>query len=92
MSKNTLETEWLEITSQYGVYALHAGKARLHARTLEHVHAPGYPHARTRLNVMLCYVMLYVRCLSCLSIPNFPHAPYASGFVFGVSWLRFYKI
>ena len=34
------------MTSQYGVYALHAGLARLYAHA--HAHAPGYPHAHTR--------------------------------------------
>ena len=36
--------------SQYGVYALHAGKARLHA----HAHAPGtHTHAHTDQYVIL---------------------------------------
>jgi hypothetical protein len=30
MSKNVVETEGPQMTSQYGAYALHAGKARLH--------------------------------------------------------------
>ena len=33
MSKNVVEPEGPQITSQYGAYELHAGKARLHART-----------------------------------------------------------
>ena len=33
MSKNVVETEGPQMTSQYGSYALHAGKARLHPRT-----------------------------------------------------------
>jgi hypothetical protein len=31
MSKNMVETEGPQLTSQYGAYALHAGLARLHA-------------------------------------------------------------
>ena len=41
--KNMVETEGQQMTSQYGAYALHAGKSRVHA----HAHAPGYPHTRT---------------------------------------------
>jgi hypothetical protein len=32
MSKNVVDTEGPQITSQYGAYALHAGLARLYAR------------------------------------------------------------
>jgi hypothetical protein len=41
MSKNLLETEGPQITSQYGAYALHAGVSRLHALT--RVHSPARP-------------------------------------------------
>jgi hypothetical protein len=34
MSKNVVVTERLQMTSQYGACALHAGKARLHSRML----------------------------------------------------------
>ena len=40
--KNAVETEWPQMTSQYGAHALHAGLAR-HG----HAHAPWYPHAGT---------------------------------------------
>jgi hypothetical protein len=33
MSKNMMETEGPQMTSQDGAYALHAGYTRLHART-----------------------------------------------------------
>jgi hypothetical protein len=48
MSKNVVETEGPQMTSQYGAYALRAGLARLHARMRmhAHTHAPWYPHAR----------------------------------------------
>ena len=36
MSKNVVDTEGPQMTSQYGACALHAGKARLHALTLMH--------------------------------------------------------
>jgi hypothetical protein len=49
MSKNIVETEGPEMTSQYGVYALHAGLASLYARM--RVHTPSrsgtHIHART---------------------------------------------
>ena len=45
MSKNAVETEGLQMTSQYGAYAFNAGLARLYARA--HAYAPGFPHART---------------------------------------------
>jgi hypothetical protein len=49
MPKNMVETKGLQMTSQYGAYALHAGLARLDART--RLHTPMRPsthtHART---------------------------------------------
>jgi hypothetical protein len=36
MLKNTVEPEGPRMTSQYGTYELHAGYARLHARTRMH--------------------------------------------------------
>ena len=45
MSKIVSETEGLQMTSQYGAYALHAGLARLHART--GMHTPTRPGNRT---------------------------------------------
>jgi hypothetical protein len=45
MSKNMVETEGLQMTSQYGAYALRAGRAWLHARTL--VHTPARTHTQT---------------------------------------------
>jgi hypothetical protein len=48
MSKNVVETEGPQMTSQYGAYALRAGLARLYARTC--MHTPTRPgtniHAR----------------------------------------------
>ena len=35
------------MTSQYGAHALHAGLARLYARTLKHTRPDTYTHART---------------------------------------------
>ena len=46
MSKNRVEREGPQMTSQYGAYALRAGFARLHA--LIRMHSRGYLHARTR--------------------------------------------
>ena len=50
MSKNMVEPEGPQMTSQYGAYALHAGLARLYARM--RMHTPTRPgthmHARTR--------------------------------------------
>jgi hypothetical protein len=50
MSKNIVGTEGSQMTSQYGVYALHAGLARLYARMSVHkLTRPGTQvHARTR--------------------------------------------
>ena len=42
MSKNMVEKDGPQMTSQHGAYALHAGQARLHER----MHTP--KHARTR--------------------------------------------
>jgi hypothetical protein len=38
LSKNIVETEGLQMTSQYGAYTLSAGLASLHARTRTHAH------------------------------------------------------
>jgi hypothetical protein len=48
MSINMVETEGPQMTSQYGAYALHAGKARLHARTLMHTRPGTHTHEHTR--------------------------------------------
>jgi hypothetical protein len=52
MSKNIVETEGPQMTSQYGGYALHAGLAKLLARM--HMHTPTRPgthmHARTSMH------------------------------------------
>jgi hypothetical protein len=45
MSKNMVKSEGPQMTSQHGAYALHAGKARLHART--RMHTPMRPGTRT---------------------------------------------
>ena len=42
MLKNVVQIEAPQMMSQYGIYMLHVGLARLHARA----HAPGYPGAR----------------------------------------------
>ena len=55
MSKNVVETEGPQITSQYGAYALRAGLARLYAsmcmhtptRPGTHMHASRRTHAHT---------------------------------------------
>jgi hypothetical protein len=51
MSKNVVETEGPQMTSQYGAYALHAGLARLHARM--RMHTPTRTHAHTDQYVIL---------------------------------------
>ena len=52
MSKNWVDTEGPQMTSQYGAYALHAALARLHA--LMRMHTPMCPrihmHARARMH------------------------------------------
>ena len=40
MSKNVVESEGSQMTSQYGAYALHAGLARLRAR----IHTPTHQY------------------------------------------------
>jgi hypothetical protein len=49
--KNMVETEGLQMTSQYGAYALHAVFARLHA----HAHTPWHPHTRTHTEISNTY-------------------------------------
>jgi hypothetical protein len=53
MSKNVVETEWPQKTSQYSAYALRAGLARLYARMRMHTPTPlgTHMHARTRKHV-----------------------------------------
>ena len=50
MSKNVVETEGRQMTSQYGAYSLRAVLARIYARMLMHTPTrPGtHMHARTR--------------------------------------------
>ena len=60
MSKNIVETEGPQMTSQYGAYALRAGLARLYARM--HMHTSTRPgnhmHARTSMHTQDQYVIL----------------------------------
>ena len=55
-SKNMVETEKPEMTSQYDAYSLHAGLGRLHARMRKHTparsgtHMHARTHARARLH------------------------------------------
>jgi hypothetical protein len=58
MSKNVVETEGPQEMSQYGVYALHAGKVRLHARTLMHTPTRRVP-TRTRTQTNMLYLLLF---------------------------------
>jgi hypothetical protein len=53
MSKNMVETEGPQMTSQHGAYALHAGLARLHAQA----HAPGCQHASTHAQTNMYYLL-----------------------------------
>jgi hypothetical protein len=50
MSKNSVETEGPQMTTQYGTYALRAGVARLYARMRTHTptRSVTHMHARTR--------------------------------------------
>ena len=64
MSKNIVETEGPQMTSQYGIYALRAGLARLHARThmrtrpVTHMHM----HARTRKHAHTVQYVIFIAC------------------------------
>jgi hypothetical protein len=53
MSKNVLELEGPQITSQYGAYALHAGISKAKC-TQAHAHAPGHKHASTLAHTQIC--------------------------------------
>jgi hypothetical protein len=57
MSKNMVEPEGPQMTSQYGAYALHGGLTRLQSRTRMHTPtSPGtYMHARTRRPILNTY-------------------------------------
>ena len=60
-----VETEGPQMTSQCGAYELHAGKARLHARTRMHMptrpgthtHARAYAHTHRPINNTYCFPM-----------------------------------
>jgi hypothetical protein len=55
MSKNVVQPERPQITSQYGAYTLHARLARLHAPTL--MYTPARPvHARTRTHKYVIFI------------------------------------
>jgi hypothetical protein len=45
------------MTSQYGAYALHAGKARLHSRTLMHTHPDTYTHGCAKRPISNTYCL-----------------------------------
>jgi hypothetical protein len=50
MSKNTVETEWPQVTPQYGAYALCA--------ELAYAHASGYSHARTHAHAVQHVILI----------------------------------
>ena len=52
MSKYVVETEGLQMTSQYGAYALRAGSARLHARM--RMHTPTLPGTHMDKHAQTC--------------------------------------
>ena len=64
MSKNVVETEEPQMTSQYGAYALHAGLARLYARM--RMHTPTRPgihmHARKRKHAHTDQYVMFIAC------------------------------
>jgi hypothetical protein len=51
MSKNVVQTEGPQMTSQYGAYALHAGLATLHACV--HMHTPTRPGTHMRASARM---------------------------------------
>jgi hypothetical protein len=51
MSKNIVETEGPEMTSQYGAYALRVGLARLYARMHMHTSTRPGTHMHTRASM-----------------------------------------
>jgi hypothetical protein len=84
MSKNVVETDGQQMTSQYGAYALHAGLTRLHAlcvRTRPGTHARARKHTQTNNKFYLLLFhsnndtrtrlngTLYAQCPSCLPLP-----------------------
>jgi hypothetical protein len=67
MSKNIVETEGPQMTSQYGAYALSAGLARLYARMRMHkstrpgnnMHARTHARASTQTQTNMWYLLLF---------------------------------
>ena len=51
MSKNMVQTEEPQMTSQYGAYALRAGKGRLHE--LKRIHTPTSAGTRTHARIVI---------------------------------------
>ena len=66
MSKNKAEPEGLQMTSQYGPYALHAGYARLHSCTRMHtyMHTPKRPSTRTYAHIHTHTQICNIYCFS----------------------------
>ena len=54
MSKNIVETDGPQMTSQYGAYALRAGLARLHALMRMHTHTRPGTHMHARSHAQAC--------------------------------------
>ena len=53
MSKNTVDTQGLQMTLQYGAYALRAGFARVYARMRTHARTSMHTHANMRYFLLL---------------------------------------
>ena len=69
MSKNVVETEGPQMTSQYGAYELHAGKPRLHARTHTRTAKKYCCFTATKIREhasLLCFVIRALPVLLCL--------------------------
>jgi hypothetical protein len=64
MSKNMVQTEMPQMTSQYGVYALHAGLAELYARMRVHTPSRLDTHIHTRAHARTHKVISNTYCFS----------------------------
>jgi hypothetical protein len=67
MSKNMVQPERPQMTSQHGAYKSHAGLARLYI----HAHAPGHTQTRAHTDTQICNICCFSTAIVITNVPRY---------------------